>query len=68
LDDAPLPFEVRAEEKGLAASGAAGGDFPDGGTKYRFRTSKRAPTGARKRKRKEAAPEGAPEAKLPGMD
>ncbi len=68
IDDAPLPYEGRAEEDGLAASEPTDPDFAEGGTKDISGCSRRSPARADKGNPKPAAPDSAPQARLPGMD
>jgi len=58
IDDSPLPFEGRAEEESLAASG----------TKDTSSSSRRSPARANKENPKSAAPDSGIQARLPGMD
>jgi UDP-N-acetylmuramoylalanine--D-glutamate ligase len=60
IDDAPLPYEAGAEERGVAAGGSAGRDFADGGTKDMFSSPEGSPARADRRKPKSAAPDWAP--------
>jgi hypothetical protein len=68
IDDARLPYEGRAKEEDLAANGSAGRDFADSGTKGTTNSSRRSPANADRGNLKSAAPDSAPQARLPGMD
>jgi len=68
MDDIPLPFEVRAEEKGPAASGSGDCDVAEGGTEVMSGSSEGSPATAGSRKSKTAAPDWAPQPRLPGVD
>jgi len=67
-DDVQLPYEARGDEKGVAASGSAGRDFAEGGSKDLSSPSERSPAITDRRKRKSAALDSAPQPRLPGMD
>jgi hypothetical protein len=67
-DDLQLPYEAGAEERGDAASGSAGRDFADSGTKDISSSSERSTTIADKGKPKSSAPNSAAQSRLPGMD
>jgi hypothetical protein len=67
-DDVQLPYEARADEKGVAASGSAGREFAEGGSKDMSSPSERSAAITDKRKPKSAAPDSAPQPRLPGMD
>jgi hypothetical protein len=66
-DDAPLPYEARAEENGVAA-GSAGRDFTEGGAKDMSSPSEGSPGTTDRRKPKSAGPNSASQSRLPGMD
>jgi hypothetical protein len=68
IEDAPLPYEAGAEERGVAAGGSAGRDFADDGTKGVFSSPEGSPAIADRKKPKSAAPEWAPQPRLPRMD
>jgi hypothetical protein len=68
IDDTPLPYEGRPEEKGLAASGAASHDFADGSTKEKSSSPRCRPASADRVNPKSAANDSAPQPRLPGMD
>jgi len=67
-DDVQLPYEARADEKGVAASGSAGRDFAEGGSKDMSSPSERSPAITGRRKPNSAAPDSATQSRLPGMD
>jgi hypothetical protein len=67
-DDVQLPYEARADEEGVAASGSADRDFAAGGSKDMSSPSARSPRITDRRKPKSAAPDSAPQPRLPGMD
>jgi hypothetical protein len=67
-DDVQLPYEARADEKGVAASGSAGRDFAEGGSKDLSNPSEGSPAITDRRKRESAAPDSASQPRLPGMD
>jgi UDP-N-acetylmuramoylalanine--D-glutamate ligase len=67
IDDAPLPYEARAEERG-AAGGSAGRDLADGGTKDMFSSPEGSPAIADRRKPKSASPDRGSQPRLPRMD
>jgi len=66
-DDAPLPYEARADEKG-AAAGPAGDDFADGDAKDMTSPSEGSPAIKDRKKPKSASPNSASQSRLPGMD
>jgi UDP-N-acetylmuramoylalanine--D-glutamate ligase len=68
IDDAPLPYEAGAEERGVAAGEPAGRDCTDGGTKGMFSSPEGSPAIADGRKPKSAAPDWAHQPRLPRMD
>ena len=67
-DDVQLPYEARANEKGGAASGSAGRNFAEGGSKDMSSPSERSPAITDRRKPNSADPDSAPQPRLPGMD
>jgi hypothetical protein len=67
-DDVPLPYEARADEKGVAANERAGREFADGASKDLSSPSERSPAVTERKKRKSAAPDSKPQPRLPGMD
>ena len=64
-DDVQLPYEARAEEKGVAARGSAGRDFAEDASKDESRASERRPTIADGREPKLSAPDSARQLRLP---
>jgi UDP-N-acetylmuramoylalanine--D-glutamate ligase len=68
IDDAPLPYEARAEGRGVAAGGAAGRDFAYGGTKDMFGSPEGSPAIADRRKPKSTAQDRAPRPRLRRTD
>jgi hypothetical protein len=68
IDDAPLPYEARAEGRGAAAGGSAGRDFAGGETEDTFSSQKGGPAKAHRRKPKSAAPDSPRQPRLPRMD
>jgi UDP-N-acetylmuramoylalanine--D-glutamate ligase len=68
IDDVQLPYEARAEEKGHAAGGSADHDSAEGRRKDMSGSSERSPAITGRRKSKSAAPDWAPQPRLPGMD
>ena len=67
-DDVQLPYEARAEEKGVAARGSAGRNLAEGGSKDVSSPSERSPAITDRRKPKSAAPDSASQPRLPGTD
>jgi hypothetical protein len=67
IDDAPLPYEAGAEERGVGGGGSAGHDFVEGGTKDNFSSPEGSPATTDRRKPKSASPDRGPQPKLPGM-
>jgi UDP-N-acetylmuramoylalanine--D-glutamate ligase len=67
-DDVQLPYEARANKKGVAASGSAGREFAEGGSKDMSSPSEGSPAITDRRKPKSVAPDSAPQPRLPGMD
>jgi hypothetical protein len=67
-DDVQLPYETRADEKGVASAGSAGRDLAGGGSKDMSSPSGRKAAITGRRKRKSAAPDSAPQPRLPGVD
>jgi hypothetical protein len=63
-----LPYEARADEKGVAASGSASPDFAEDASKAESKASERRPMIADGREPKSPAPDSAPQPRLPGMD
>ncbi len=68
FDDAPLPYEGRAKEKGQAARGMAGRDSDRRRTKDGSSILDHPREKPGDRKKKPAASDSAPQPKLPGMD
>jgi UDP-N-acetylmuramoylalanine--D-glutamate ligase len=66
-DDAQLPYEARADEKG-AAAGSAGDDLADGDAKDMPSPSEGSSAITDRKKPKSASPNSASQSRLPGMD
>jgi len=67
-DDAQLPYEARADEKGVAAHESAGREFAEGGSQDMPSPSEPSAAITARRKPRSAAPDSAPQPRLPGMD
>jgi hypothetical protein len=68
IDDAHLPYEAGAEERGVAAGGSAGRDFAHGGTKGMSSSPEGNPAIGDRKKPKSAVPGWAPQSRPPRVD
>ena len=67
-DDAQLPYEARANDKGVAAGASASRDFAEDASKDESKASERRPTIADGREPKSSAPDSARQLRLPELD